>query len=114
MLIEAEVLEDELTDWESTTRHSGAYVVPRFYNPRLPDLSPVGVVRAHGFDLLKQSEVARSCINDGDELTLPEGREGWIYPQEYPRYFTARAMVARKITHLTLRMYVRNLFHCQT
>ena len=112
--IEVGYLEDELADWESTTRHSGAYVIPRFYCPRQPDRRPVSVVRAHGFGLLKQSEVLRSRMNDGDEVTLPQGTEDWRYPEGYPRSFTARAMAARAITHLTLRMYVHNVLYCQT
>ena len=102
--IEGEDLEYALAAWKPTTRHSGAYVVPRFYNPREPECRPVGVVQAHGFGLMEQSEDARSSMNDGDEVTLPQGDKVWQYSQDYPRSFTARATVARTITHLTLRM----------
>ena len=75
---------DETAVWKSTTRHSGAYVVPRFYNLRMPYSRPVGVVHAHGFGLLKQSEVARSCVKNRYEVTLPQGNKAWVCPQNIP------------------------------
>lgn len=111
--LEDEDLGHTLAAWESTTRHSGAYVVPRFYSRHEPESRPDYVRQAHGFGLLKQSENARSCMNDGDEVTIQQGIEDLQYPQDYPRSFTARAMVVRPIAYLTLRMYVHDILHCQ-
>lgn len=97
-------------------RHSGVYVAPRFYNTRRPTDRPEKVIQAHNFGLVVPFDDSTHHLKDGDKVTLPQGyynkypEEHEIstpdYPVQYPSTFTARAMVARSITHLTLRMYV--------
>jgi hypothetical protein len=106
-------LEKELDTWGPTLRHSGAYVAPRFYSVTRPEHRPEGQIGAHNFALTLPSEKAADVIKDGDKVTLgryefqtvetddPEHPTGRIM---VTGRYTARAMVARPLTHLTLRM----------
>lgn len=109
--VEGEDLERELAGWNPTLRHSGAYVAPRFYSITRPDHRSEGVVHAHNFGLTVPFEDAAHFLKDGDKVTLPQKYyKPYSYDDDYrvriPSSFTARAMVARPLTHLTLRMYV--------
>lgn len=106
--VEGEDLEHALADWKPTLRHSGAYVAPRFFNIRRPEHRPDSIVQAHNFGLVVPSDDTPHHLKDGDKVTLPQGyyTTDSRNPVQYPSTFTARAMVARSITHLTLRLYV--------
>ena len=112
--VEGPDLENALADWKSTLRHSGAYVAPRFYNIRRPEHRPEMVAQAHNFGLIVPSDGVKRQLKDGVKVTLSQGWNdtNGRYPEQYPSKFTARAMVARSITHLTLRMYVCMKFQC--
>ncbi|KAH6638798.1 hypothetical protein C7974DRAFT_387320 [Boeremia exigua] len=99
-------LEYALADWKPAIRHAGAYVAPRFYNDRRRDYRPENVTQAHVFGLVECSKDTNPCMQDGDRVTLSQGwnEPSGTYPDDYPRTFTARAMIARSITHLTIRL----------
>jgi hypothetical protein len=111
--IEGEDLENELKNWGPVLRHLGAYVAPRFYSVTRPEHRPEGQVGAHNFALTSPSEKSADVIKDGDKVTLRR-YEYETMETEDPEYptgqilvtgkYTARAMVARPLTHLTLRM----------
>lgn len=69
------------------------------------------MIQAHNFGLVEPDDETILDLRDGDKLTLPQqhftqDRNEDEYPIYYASTFTARAMVARSITHLTLRMYM--------
>ena len=112
--LEGGSLQDELAWW--ALRQPGAYVAPRFYNTARPR-RPEGQVRAHNFALTLPPPDIASDIKDGDKVTLrrydikifkSDKRNFYgLYNevlQRVPGEFTARAMVARPLTHLTIRM----------
>lgn len=95
-------------------RHSGAYVSPRYYttlDPWTPHKD--SEIFAHNFTLVPATtEQSTKGIEDGDKVTL----QRWdvkkpCHSEDLPfedsliyGKFIAAAMVARMITHLTLRM----------
>jgi hypothetical protein len=107
--VEGEDLEHALADWKPTLRHSGVYVAPRFYNMHRPGDRPEMVIQAHNFGLVLPFDKGTRQLKDGDKVTLPQGHPTYTNnndPRPIPSSFIARAMIARSITHLTLRMYV--------
>jgi hypothetical protein len=69
------------------------------------------VIQAHNFGLVVPFDDKTHHLKDGDKVTLPQGYyPTYPYDNDFPRplpgSLTARAMVARSLTHLTLRMYV--------
>ena len=112
--VETGLLQDELAGWHPTLRHSGAYVAPRFYCPYLYHRRTEGVIPSHDFGLTTFGEDVEGWHpEDGDKVILPnachsrgyEDSIGHHYLQSQDN-FIARAMVARPLTHLTIRMYV--------
>ncbi|KAJ4360714.1 uncharacterized protein N0V89_001281 [Didymosphaeria variabile] len=109
-------LQNELQYWGPALRHSGAYVSPRYYSTtRSLSSRPKPEVSAHNFALVPASD--RNCekgIKDGDKVTLerydvetyydPEDEIGYGQLCYVKGKFIARSMVARRLTHLTLRM----------
>ena len=112
--MEGRDLQRELAWW--TLRQPGAYVAPRFYHISRPH-RPEGQVRAHNFALTLPPPNIASDIKDGDKVTLrrydidiftsDKKNSNGLYDEvllRVPGEFTARAMVARPLTHLTIRM----------
>ncbi|KAF1971619.1 hypothetical protein BU23DRAFT_600169 [Bimuria novae-zelandiae CBS 107.79] len=102
--IEGGDLEKQLTEWRSIPRHSGAYVAPLFYHLHSPRTD--GVIPSHNFGLTTFGEDTPGWHReDGDKVTLyrafVKNHDPFISPY---CNFTARAMVARPLTHLTIRM----------
>jgi hypothetical protein len=113
--VEGGDLDSELTAWRPGLRHSGAYVAPRFYNVTHHQRRPEGQISAHSYALISAAEKGANEIEDGDKVNLL--RYEWEKVRsDNPRYpvdqakvtgnCIARAMVARPLTHLTLRMLV--------
>lgn len=100
--IERGDLKEALAKWKPGTRHSGAYVVPKFSNSLQRER-----LQAHNFTLVPRVDDTRPRMEDGGTVTLPHDYDDLYcrYPENYPGTFTTRAMIARSITHLTLRMY---------
>lgn len=102
----------QIADWKPTVRRSGAYVAPRHFNPKRISSGdhPQGVLLAHHFGLVIPPSNSSHHLKDGEELNtqqeqcLSNGCHNFI-SHGHPT-FAARAMLARPITHLTLRMYV--------
>ena len=109
--VEGADLLNELTAWRPALRQSGAYVAPRFYNVKRIGHRRERRIVAHNFILALPSQNADD-IKDADELTVCQSNgeifkndEGQDEVQAWePGKFTARAMVARPLTHLTIRM----------
>ncbi|PVI02297.1 hypothetical protein DM02DRAFT_670600 [Periconia macrospinosa] len=109
-----ERLQTEIHLWQPALRHSGAYGSPRYYNTlqsyafRKPP-----EVTTHNFALVPVPIEYSKDIADGDKVKLhrwdvemsedPEHQEMGGKCQVWGK-FTAAAMVARKLTRLTLRM----------
>jgi hypothetical protein len=103
----------ELNGWHAKLRHSGAYVAPHFYNISNRTDRTDGVIPSHSFGLTTFGEDVEDWRpEDGDKVTLPSACRSRGYDYEGAYYldtqdnFIARAMVARPLTHLTIRMYV--------
>ena len=109
--VEGADLRNELTAWRPALRQSGAYVAPRFYNVGRIGQRRERRVVAHNFILTLPSQNADN-IKDADKLTICQSN-GEVFKNDEgqdevracePGNFTARAMVARPLTHLTIRM----------
>ena len=109
----------EVTKWSPAIRHSGAYVTPQFYGWHFTARTP-GVLPSHDFGLRTFGEDTPDWRpEDGDEVTLHQAHhqpdlelphesdelddEMNLDPATTVNYI-ARAMVARPLTHLTIRM----------
>ncbi|KAF9728996.1 hypothetical protein PMIN06_005457 [Paraphaeosphaeria minitans] len=105
-------LQAELDKWHATLRHSGAYVAPRLYSYNNPWKRTEGVIPSHCFGLTTFGEnVDGWRPEDGDKVTLPNVCLSRDYDIEIGHYylqtkdnFIARAMVARPLTHLIIRI----------
>ncbi|KAJ4355428.1 uncharacterized protein N0V89_003444 [Didymosphaeria variabile] len=101
-------LRNWLKEWYAKERHAGAYIAPRFL--RAWDKKPSHKVQPFPFDTLSTSISGRKEPQDGDELTLPITTEPDCYDNifyesgTFATHFKARAMIARPLTHLTLRL----------
>lgn len=108
-------LRSELQFWKPALRHTGAYVSPRFYSTTRSLVSrnkPEEL--AHAFALYpRQDSISGKRLEDGDRVTLERSYvQRYNDPEDQDRIgqkyvecnFTARAMVARTLTHLTLRI----------
>lgn len=112
--LEAGGLQSELEKWHAALRHSGAYVAPHFYSVSRPTYRTDGVIPAHNFGLTTFGEEVNGWHpEDGDKVTLLNACASRDYDHDIGHYylqtqdnFIARAMVARPLTHLTIRMYV--------
>jgi hypothetical protein len=111
-------LETEIKLWKPALRHSGAYVSPRYYSSlhswaagKEPE------VASHNFALVPATiENSVKGLEDGDKVTLERWDveavdESHCDPEYSPidtcmimGNFTAAAMVARRLTHFTLRI----------
>ena len=71
-----------------------------------PEDRPDNVVQAHDCGLVVPSDDTPHCLQDGDKVLLLQGKYPMRnhYSAQFPSTFTARTVVARQITHLTLRM----------
>ena len=105
----------EIMSFNPTVRHSGAYVAPCFYQDSNRNLRANGVIPSHEFGLTTSGEDAPGWRpEDGDRVTLREAcylrdTYGKSKSRSQERFdFTARAMVARPLTRLTIRMLVHN------
>ncbi|KAF2450674.1 hypothetical protein P171DRAFT_468924 [Karstenula rhodostoma CBS 690.94] len=102
----------ELDKWYPALRHSGAYVAPHFYSYNRRWKRTEGVLPSHCFGLTTFGEdVDGWCPEDGDKVTLPNACQSRDYDPEIGHYylqtqdnFIARAMVARPLIHLTIRL----------
>ena len=106
----------EISEWNPGLRHAGAYVAPRFYDSGT-GYRPEGQIKAHNFAItLPVEKTPLNAIKDGDKVALRR-YERVVRKSEDPcspspvrewalGKYTTRAMVARPLTHLTLRMYV--------
>lgn len=112
--LETRPLQDRLAKWHPALRHSGAYVAPRFYCPSRESQRTEGVIPSHNFGLTTFGEDIEDWYpEDGDKVILPNASQSRDYDEAIGHYylqthdnFVARAMVARPLTHLTIRMYV--------
>lgn len=109
--LERSEFRDWLKEWYPKERHAGAYIEPRFLCTR--DMSKG---RGHKrvpfpFNTLGAATIGKKEPRDGDELTLSIATD--LFDTEYnifyergmfATHFKARAMVARPLTHLTLRL----------
>ncbi|KAK3201765.1 hypothetical protein GRF29_164g597818 [Pseudopithomyces chartarum] len=98
-------------DFNPTVRHSGAYVAPCFYQDSNHSLQTNGVMPSHEFGLTTYGgDTPGWRPEDGDRVTLREAcylrdTYGKSKSRSQERFdFTARAMVARPLTRLTIRM----------
>jgi hypothetical protein len=106
-------LQLKLNGWHAKLRHSGAYVAPHFYSVSNRTYRTDGVIPSHNFGLTTFGEdVENWHPEDGDKVTLPNACRSRGYDHKGLCYldtqdnFIARAMVARPLTHLTIRMCV--------
>ncbi|OAG00828.1 uncharacterized protein CC84DRAFT_1262918 [Paraphaeosphaeria sporulosa] len=105
-------LQPELDKWHATLRHSGAYVAPRLYSYNNRWKRTEGVIPSHCFGLTTFGDDSDDWRpEDGDKVTLPNACPSRDYDPEIGHYylqtkdnFIARAMVARPLTHLVIRM----------
>ncbi|KAF2476011.1 uncharacterized protein BDR25DRAFT_339902 [Lindgomyces ingoldianus] len=98
--LEGDQLGKYLMAWKPNDRHEGAVVAPRFYQETRSMHTGV-VTHSFNFGILKHY----GPPEDGVEVTLPN--KNYFYPNihpEQPTCSTARSMLARPITHLTLRL----------
>ncbi|KAJ4292799.1 hypothetical protein N0V90_009462 [Kalmusia sp. IMI 367209] len=111
--VEDDDLRRELENWKPALRHSGSYVAPRFYSISRPKHRAEGEVAAHNFALTTPPKNATGGLKDGDKVTLRRYEYQIIDSNDaeldggrvqITGSFTARAMVARPLTHLTLRI----------
>jgi hypothetical protein len=91
-----------LKAWRTETRHEGAVMVPRFYK-RARSRYPGAVIQSLNFGLLPNT----SSLPDGDKLSLEH--KNTFYSETMNRTSSkkkasARIIVARPLTHLTLRL----------
>ncbi|KAL1604865.1 hypothetical protein SLS60_004405 [Paraconiothyrium brasiliense] len=116
MALEQGELRNWLKEWYAKERHAGAYIAPRFLHAW--DERFARKVESFPFDTLSTSISGRTKPQDGDELTLPITTE---VPDDYDdvfyekgtfaTHFKARAMIARPLTHLTLRLAHEDWWH---
>lgn len=98
--LERGALREILEEWQANERHAGAYVAPRFYQQYKGTLCPTKY-----FEIVKASELVDGKCRDGDQVTLPDKSSLCFYDQSFLRVgLPARAMVARPLTRLTLRL----------
>jgi hypothetical protein len=95
-------LEDHLRRWRAKDRHEGAFIAPRFYQPVFVQDKPCQYLE-EGYDTFGfgyVTGVPREELQDGTSVQLkthdPSAEGGLAAP--------ARAMVARPLTHVTLRL----------
>lgn len=112
VILEGGKFECEMKKWNPALKHSGVYVAPRFYSITRPEDRTNGVIPSHHFGLTTFGEdTPGRQLEDGDEVTLQRVCNTQDYDAELGHYylqaksnFTARAMVARPLTHLTIRL----------
>lgn len=102
----------QIADWKPTVRRSDAYVAPRHFNPKRISSGDLveGVLLAHHFGLVIPPSNNLHHLKDREDLNTQQGQclsnACHNFTSDGHPTFTARAMLARPITHLTLRMYV--------
>ncbi|CAI6334221.1 unnamed protein product [Periconia digitata] len=109
----------EIELWQPALRYEGAYCSPRYYNSLHSwNSSDPPEVSSHNFKLVPATiENSPYGPEDGNKVQLPrwdmvefEGPDYDEYNETYTQVckvmgkFTAAAMVARRLTHLTLRL----------
>lgn len=97
-----------LQTWRAQDRSEGAIVAPRFYQESR-NLYAGAVIQSFNFGLLSNT-VGRVLV-DGDKVGLEH--KGSFYSSKFNRtssqpWSTARVMIARPLTHLTLRLSRKN------
>lgn len=110
--LEGNGLQSELNKWHAALRHSCVYVAPQLYGYNRPWKRPEGVIPSHYFGLTTFGEdIDGWCPEDGDKVTITNAFQLRDYDPENGYFylpskdnFIARAMVARPLTHLTIRL----------
>ncbi|KAK7192218.1 hypothetical protein PSPO01_01790 [Paraphaeosphaeria sporulosa] len=104
-------LRNWLKEWAPEERHQGAYIEPRFLHTRDRRLGRVHHREPFPFNILSAAKIGKKDPRDGDELTLgiamdiPDTEHNIFYELgTFATHFKARAMVARPLTHLTIRL----------
>ncbi|KAL5430561.1 hypothetical protein PMIN06_012503, partial [Paraphaeosphaeria minitans] len=104
-------LRNWLKEWAPEERHQGAYIEPRFLRTRDRISGRIRHREPFPFGILSAAKIGKKNLRDGDELTLdiatdlPDTEHSIFYERgTFATKFKARAMVARPLTHLTLRL----------
>ncbi|KAF2115097.1 hypothetical protein BDV96DRAFT_600230 [Lophiotrema nucula] len=96
--LEGDKLSKYLKIWRAKERHKGAVIAPRFYQESRSTYRNQ-MTQSFNFGILPRS----GPLEDGMKMHL--SYKSSLYPHNiYPGLSTARVMVARPLTHLTLRL----------
>ncbi|KAF1964099.1 hypothetical protein BU23DRAFT_77350 [Bimuria novae-zelandiae CBS 107.79] len=98
--IEGGELRNWLTHWYAKRRHEGAWIAPLYRGV----INPATGHHMQPFPFDTLSTDGKDDAQDGDEVTLPVADALFYGKKDGPTRFSARAMRARPLTHLTLRM----------
>lgn len=97
-------LRNYLLRWRAGERHAGQYVVPRCYSAHIPLRRYPAQAESFNFGLIERSRMTHEVLEDGTEIDLDIGTGFYEKHRLWPTNMPARAMVARPLTHLTLRL----------
>lgn len=106
--LEGNRLLEYLETWKAPDRHAGCYIAPRFYQESRRTY-PGHLVQSFNFGLKRTSEVehasSEKSSRDGRYITLHNKSSFYSRNRStFPIQTSAPAMLARPITHLTLRL----------
>ncbi|KAF2268275.1 hypothetical protein CC78DRAFT_589291 [Lojkania enalia] len=98
--LEGDQLAKYLKIWKAKERHEGALVAPRFYQESR-NTYPGVIIQSFNFGIIPY----HNPLEDSVAISLKNKRTFYSRNRSsYPVVSTARAMIARPLTHLTLRL----------